>query len=200
MFTTRSRKRLATAWAAALCLLALPALVAGQSMGDAAKKERERRAKLKQAGASAQPISEKDLAASKGRLANDPGESPSPSASARPAEEAGAPAFGTALGTEESVGGAPRAASGAEDYWRRRVAQARGVVAEAQARHDAMQRMVHLGQPAMYDEGGRQVMYSAQQLKQRADEAQAELAEAQKALDDLLEDARRAGALPGWLR
>jgi hypothetical protein len=185
MSTTGSRKRVTTAWAAALFLLALPALVTGQSMGEAAKKERERRAKLEQAGASAQPISEKDLAASKGRTANDPGESPSPSASARPAGEAG---------------GARGAAPGAEDYWRRRVGQARDRVAEAQARHDAMQRMVHLGQPAMYDEGGRQVMYSAQQLKQRADEAQAELAEAQKALDDLLEEARRAGALPGWLR
>jgi hypothetical protein len=43
-------------------------------------------------------------------------------------------------------------------------------------------------------------MYSARQLKQMADRAQAELAEAQKALDDLLEQARRAGALPGWLR
>jgi hypothetical protein len=183
-----------------LCLLALPAFPAGQSMGDTARKERERRAKLKPAEAAAQPISEKDLAATTGRLANDPEETPSPSASASPTGEASGPGFGAGLGTQASDAGGPGASADAETYWRRRVGQARGRVAEAQAKHDAMQRMVHLGQPAMYNEDGRRVMYSAQQLKQMADRAQAEVAEAQKALDDLLEQARRAGALPGWLR
>jgi hypothetical protein len=37
-------------------------------------------------------------------------------------------------------------------------------------------------------------------LKTMADKAQLELESAQKALEDLLEEARRAGALPGWLR
>ena len=60
--------------------------------------------------------------------------------------------------------------------------------------------MIRLGQPAKYDENGRRVIYSIHQMKAMADEAAAEIRQAQEALDDLLDEARRAGALPGWLR
>jgi hypothetical protein len=52
----------------------------------------------------------------------------------------------------------------------------------------------------MRDENGRRVIYSNQQLKAKADQAQAELAAAQGAMESLLDEARRKGALPGWLR
>jgi len=60
--------------------------------------------------------------------------------------------------------------------------------------------MIRIGQPAMYDENGKRVIYSMQRMKSMADEAQAELEAAKQALDALLDEARRAGALPGWLR
>jgi len=37
-------------------------------------------------------------------------------------------------------------------------------------------------------------------MKDKADAAEAELRAAEKALEDLFEDARHAGALPGWPR
>ncbi len=176
----------------AACFLLLPALSFGQSLGEAARKERERRAKLREAGAAAQPITEKDLANSKGALANDPNEAARPDDGSTGTKGSAVAIRGGGVGTERSTD--------AEAYWRRRVAQARARVAEAQAKHDALQRMIRVGQPAMYDANGKRVIYSVYQMKERADAAAAELAETQKALEDLLEEARRAGALPGWLR
>jgi hypothetical protein len=43
-------------------------------------------------------------------------------------------------------------------------------------------------------------MYSIYQLKTMADRAAAELASAQTALENVLEDGRRSGVPPGWLR
>jgi hypothetical protein len=52
----------------------------------------------------------------------------------------------------------------------------------------------------MVDESGRVSILSPQQMKEMADRAEAEVAEAKKALDDLHEEARRARVPPGWLR
>jgi hypothetical protein len=174
---------------AALLFSALPALVLGQSMGDAAKKERERRDKLREAGASGRTVTDEELANNKGSLANDPKAAPAKGSDGENAKgRASPPAARTASD--------PRG----EDYWRRRVAQARGEVERAQRRHDAFQRMIRIGQPGEYDENGRRVIYSIYQMKEMADAATAELAARQKALEDVLEDGRRSGALPGWLR
>ncbi len=50
------------------------------------------------------------------------------------------------------------------------------------------------------DEKGATVIGSVRQLQGLTRRARAELAAAEKALEDLLEQARRAGAQPGWLR
>ncbi len=171
---------------AVILFVALPALVAGQSMGDAARKERERRERIREAGASGRTVTEEELASNKGSLANDPKAAP-----AKVSEGGNTKSRPTARTASDARG---------EEYWRRRVAQARGEVERAQRRHDAFQRMIHLGQPGEYDENGRRVIYSIYQMKEMADAAAAELAARQKALEHLLEDARRSGALPGWLR
>lgn len=176
-------------------LIVLPALAGGQSLEDAAKKERDRRDKLREAGAGARTLTEEDLASNKGSLANDPkaknpkGEDAESSTRANP----------TAASGSRRAGPAAPAKSG-EEYWQGRVAQARSRVAEAQRRNDALQRMIHIGQPAMYDENGRRVIYSIYQMKELADAAAADLAAAQTALENVLEEGRRSGALPGWLR
>jgi hypothetical protein len=170
-------------------LLALPELAAGQSLGETARKERERREKLRQAGDAAPLVTDDELAANKGTLANDPKQA----VPAQPEAQRPATRGGRAVPQERGV-------PNAEAFWRSRASAARRRAEEAQERCDAFQRMIRFGQPGSYDANGRLVIYSQQQMKQMADAADAELASAQAALEQLLEDGRRAGALPGWLR
>ena len=60
--------------------------------------------------------------------------------------------------------------------------------------------MIRFGQPAEYDANGGRVIYSIHSMKEMADAAAAELALAQTALENVFEEGRRSGALPGWLR
>ena len=100
----------------------------------------------------------------------------------------------------EEPDAAPTEAPRGEDYWRGRAGAARARVERAQRRLDALQAMIRFGQPGQVGENGRITIYSAQDMKAMADAAAAELAAAQAELESVLEDGRRAGALPGWLR
>jgi hypothetical protein len=73
-------------------------------------------------------------------------------------------------------------------------------MAAAQRRLEALQLMIRFGQPAAFDENGKRVIYSVHQMKAKADRAAADLEDARKALDDVLEEGRRSGAPPGWFR
>jgi hypothetical protein len=176
-------------WGMLLCLLALPALAGGQSLAEVARKERERREKLRKAGASARKVTEEDLAAPKGELANDPEATPAGKSAARPTSRTRSRASAEAAAREK-----------AETQWRGRAAKARARVEEAQRRYDRLNRWIRLGQPAKYTEDGQRVIYSARQLKKMADKAQADVEAAEQAFEDLREEARRAGVPPGWLR
>jgi hypothetical protein len=178
-------------------LVVVPALAAGQSLGEAARKEQKRRDGLRQKGVHSRPLTEEDLATTKGTVANEPtqGAAASPDGEAAPAND-GAAAPGTSL--LEVMGDA--SSQSGEAYWRGRAARTRARIREAERRHEALQLMIRFGQPAMYDENGKRVMYSVHQLKGKADQAAADLAAARQALEDLLEEGRRAGALPGWFR
>jgi hypothetical protein len=181
-------------YAVLIGLAILPALAGGQSLGEAAKKERDRRDKLRQAGVTTRTLTQEDVAATKGRLANDPNEQPAAN-EGETVKKADRP---VASVIETAPEDAPYGTG--EEYWRGRVASARARVASAQRRHDAIQAFIRLGQPAAYDENGKRVIYSIYQLKAKADAAAAELASAQNALESVLEEGRRSGALPGWLR
>lgn len=87
-----------------------------------------------------------------------------------------------------------------EAYWHGRLEAAKARIAEARYRFDRLQRMIVIGQPMQTDSRGGHVIYSIYQMKEKADAAEAELGAAGKALEDLYTEARRAGALPGWLR
>ena len=181
-------------WCAAACLVALPVFADGQSLGEAARKERERREKMREAGESARPLTEEDLATTKGTLANDP--TAQPATTVAP-QTAGTPSASGLMRPPIPAGPSPETQ---EEYWRRRVGQARARVEQARSRHDALQRMIHIGQGGTYDANGRRVIYSIHQMKTLADAAAAELAAAQAALEGVLEEGRRAGVQPGWLR
>jgi hypothetical protein len=180
-------------WGLGFCLLVLPALALGQSLGDAARKERARREKTEKTDHASPTFTEDDLAATKGQIANDPGTADAA------AEREGEASRRTEAPTP-SVAPEPSTMLRQEAYWRGRARQARGRVATADRRYKALQKMILYGQPLMYDSNGRRVIYSIYAMKERADEAKAELRAAEKALEDLADEARRAGALPEWLR
>jgi hypothetical protein len=184
-----------SSWGTLVCLVVLPSLTVGQSLGDAARKERERRDRVRETGARTRTLTEEDLATTKGALANDPKAQPTKSESGESSQRGGGttPRGPSAVGPEE-------ASSRSEEHWRRRIAEARVRLEEAQRRNDALQRMIRIGQPARYDANGRRVMYSIHQLKQMADVAAAELASAQTARENVLEEGRRSSIPPGWLR
>jgi hypothetical protein len=67
-----------------LCLLAIASLAGGQSLGELARKERERREKLRKAGVSSRTVTEKELAETTGELATDPDAAPAVTPETRP--------------------------------------------------------------------------------------------------------------------
>jgi hypothetical protein len=173
---------------------ALPALVQAQSLADVARKERERRDKLRKAGTPTRVITEEELKAAPGRLASLPTEGePSTASGSRPADEP--PNEGTPPPPNPS-----RRLLNEEQHWRSLVGRARARLRDAEARYRQLDRAIRIGQPEMYDANGLRVIYSQQQMKVMADAAQIHIEAARKDLDDLLDQARRAGALPGWLR
>jgi hypothetical protein len=177
-------------WALTLGLVALSAHVFGQGLGDAARQEREQR---KKTTSRAKVVTEVELAANDGQLANDPGQSdPLPPPEARQTERPPEPEL-------PGVDILPATMS-QEEYWRARAREARHRLAMARRRYEAIDREIRIGQPARYGKDGRRFIYSIHTLKAVADEAEAAVRAAEKALKELHEEGRRAGALPGWLR
>ena len=163
------------AWLAAPLALALAQGSMGQSLGDAAKREKERRAKV--AKTPARSYTDSDLP-SPGRAETgaetsaspSPGSSPTPSVSASPAED-------------ESLVRRQK-----EQEWRSRFAAARAHVREAEAA--AWRTVVEV----VYVNG-----IPMQQRARKFVETD-DLLAARKALEDLEEEFRRTGLPPGWSR
>lgn len=188
-------------WFALVSLLALAQLAGAQSLGDAARKEGERREGLRKAGASARTLTDADLASTKAAAANDTSASEGDSAeNPDEPEPASAQESRPVSRTSSQAGSEAVAPARGEGYWRGRVTEARVRIAAARRRYDSLQRMIAIGQPAQYNKNGQRVIYSIYQMKEIADAAEAELRAAEKALEDLYDEARHAGALPGWLR
>ena len=182
-------------------LILVPALAMGQSLGDAAAKERERRRKLKEAGATSEVVDGDALKANKGSLANDPNAVPAPSkGTAKPSPSPSPVARPTSAvplltGEEPDPGPANREAA-----WRERATLARQRIEAWQKRYDIWSSQ-HLA-PGDYfvDDDGRKLVGSAENLQQITARAKAQLEAARQALADLEESARRQSVPPGWLR
>jgi len=151
--------------------MALGGDLAGQSMEEAARKERERRAKVAKKPAPA--FTDADLAARRGGRPEAPAASPSPSASPSPA----AP-------VEDEYAVRQRQ----ETEWRARFEAARERLrqAEAAAWRTVVETVFVSGIPV--------------QQHVRKFEETPELRAANKALADLEEEFRRTGLPPGWSR
>src|ERR1700730_10205735 len=117
-----NRRGVRSRWGGILvCLLALPALAGGQSLGEVAKKEHDRRDKLRKTGVSTRTFAEEDLATTKGRLANDPREQAATGAGSDDASK-GAGDSTTGGSQEPAPDGVPSDIKSKEDSWRGRVA------------------------------------------------------------------------------
>ena len=189
-------------WVLALGLLLAAGGVSGQSLAEAAKREKERRAKT---GPSGPAFTDEDL--------KQHGEA-AVSTSGDADDSAGKPA-GEAIGGGKSAGGksaTPKARGGAGDeaYWRGRAKARRDALAAAESR------VAQAEAAGENPQGGLRQPLPGDAMKQvprstatggdqpagatNLDAAKAELARARKALEDLEDEARRKGVLPGWLR
>src|SRR5262249_59654531 len=77
------------AWTAAVALCLLPMVSAGQSLGSAAKKEKDRHKKNQEAGVKARTVTDDDLAANRPADAPAPSSSSSSTPASPPAERSG---------------------------------------------------------------------------------------------------------------
>ncbi len=201
---SRAFGRTVTVLSCGLCLATgWPARATAQSLGEAARKAREQR---EASPAKAAPsYTQDDLDAKRDqaeRTGATPEPTPTPSATRTP--EADAPVVvlsSESMGPQEER--PPRVAQSEEQkrarqeaYWRQRLAAAQARVARAEARLAAAARRA---QHALNGCG-----LDARRAHARAEgaveSAQAELDQARQALEDLPDEARQAGALPGWLR
>src|SRR5262245_2068815 len=106
------------AWAL-LLLAVLPGLALGQSLGDAARKEAERRRKKKETGVKAPSYTDEGRPAPETAPSGTPGPAPSPRPDRQPSAEAG-----------------DASNRSKEDYWRGRWADARARRDAAKAKYD----------------------------------------------------------------
>jgi hypothetical protein len=196
-----------------ICLVACSTLaaaslslsVAAQSLAETARKERERREALRDSAEESRTLTERDLAAAKGRVANeDAVREAEADADEEPVERAAPP-------ETQVLAGAPRplvpevdaeaaARRQKELAWRERASRARQRLEDAREAHLYWQRALLLGRGWRTDENGRRVMLSPRSIGQRAQRAEDELHAAEEAWKKLEEDARRASVPPGWLR
>jgi hypothetical protein len=197
--TMSNAKRIGTLTAVVLLALAVAGFT--QSLGELAKKEKERRAKLKAAG---KTITEVDTSKYKGGAVSTaaPPEAPIPPSgeATPPAAETAAPAGAGQKNADEPVDFQGRP----ESYWRQTMADARGLVTTLENERDVLVLRLNDLQTKFYQEADgfkqQQIQREIQKTLYAQDVNKNELAKAQKQLQDLETEARKSGALPGWLK
>ena len=144
---------------------------------------------------------------SKGRLTTSRAIHPTPAHAApkipdSPAHEAAAPAVAAASGPGAATDAAqpPTEAEwrGIAENARKRVADGKAKVAELQATNKKLENDFYSWDDGQYRD--RVIKPAWDHAREQLEEAKAELAAAEKDLNDLPERARKAGALPGWIR
>lgn len=172
-------------------LLLSPALAGAQGLGSAARKEKNRREQVSKPPEPVKQYTQEDL----DRLpsASASSSSPEPTASAGPSGSEDAAAAGARGEVEPSR-------QDDEVYWRGRVAAAQGKIEAARHRHQAAASLTLVPGYELVDEKGIPVARSVEELQARTARAKAEVDAAERELEALLEQARRANVPPGWLR
>jgi hypothetical protein len=186
-----------------ILLIAVPVLTRAQSLGEVAKREQEKQEKKKKSGkppATVKTYTEEDLKKAR--------ESESGAVTVLP-ENGNVGSAPSASDDGESASGEGRAAGGGrrnEAYWRGRATRLREAVEEAdnkvkelEARITALRNDLNptnLQDPNRLQTRDRELREAMDSLDATRREAET----ARKALADLDDEARRAGAMPGWVR
>jgi hypothetical protein len=184
-----------------LLLLAFSLPVSSQSLGNVAKKERERREKNKEAGVSAREITEEEVFSDKaGVPVPDTESAETAEASEARGDESVIPGV-KAVPPDADPDKESRERRRREAEWRSRAATARARIAVGRERLQFLEQL-WLGpyDTSYVDEKGRTIFRNVQHLMQVTQQARDELAAAEKAWKQMQEDARHAGIPPGWLR
>ena len=187
---------------AVLAVLAAP--VWGQSLGDVARKEEERRKTVDKSGKvytngnlRAEPApSLPTAAASPGTGTQDSGSAGQPGTGAKPADEAKP---GEMPASQDQTN-QPKD----EKYWRDRITAARTSLSRSQMFSEALQTRINALSADFVnrDDPAQRAVIEADRVKALAelDRVKTEIQQQQKAISDIEDEARRARVPPGWLR
>ena len=177
---------------AAAVLVLFTGTLSAQSLGEAAAKERQRRERVREKSARApHVITDDELAANTGRVAN---ESSAPPATAPQAITVPSLPTTSPSSPASSVEAERALQSEREAHWRMEAQRRRHALDSAEA---AVQRTARWSDPTYAGADRPSCPIAARSEARRA---RAALASAQKNLESLEDDARRGGALPGWVR
>jgi hypothetical protein len=180
-------------FAVAIVVSVLPLTAGGQSMGEAARKAKELRAKNARSGVKAKSYTQDDVKNAP-PLANDPDQ---PAASPGPPSS---PEIPSSSAAEAPSPDGPTVAGRNEAAWRGRIVEARQRIEAARKDHEYWSGYTMVVGDIFVDEQDRPVITSIEQLQAKTAAAKKAVEAAEKALVNLEEEARKAGVPPGWLR
>jgi hypothetical protein len=195
-------------WLSALVamLIASSGLASAQSLGAAARKEKQRREKNKQEGLTAREYSE-TIFDDEDESADDdeqPSDGSDEATSASTSESS--PARGNRIDIKVAADESETAQETSQDrqrdeaQWRTRFRDARERVAYAREQKTILDGVHHVQGMKLLDDNGNVVVESLDDLRRMVAEATQEVSEAETALAALEEESRRAGIPPGWRR
>jgi hypothetical protein len=198
------RRRFLTAFL--LTLLVPPGY--SQSLGEAAAREKARRSK--QGPSSARVITDEDLKASRppgqaGQQA-DSGSATSSTTTSSTTREGSTSGEGRSSRPSVREGESASSSGGDATVWRERAQAQRGAIAAAEKRiqdsQDRLARLMADREPVALGDPNRlqTIERMKAETRQALERAQLDLADAQKGLQDLEDEARRNNVPPGWLR
>ena len=183
----------------AVALLVASSTVSAQSLGDVARQEAERRKAIKSSG----KVYTNDTLRSDGTTSA----APAPAPAAPPSSQTPAPA--KAAPPPPAPAAAGRGAGPADDpktegYWKKRVTAARDALSRSQTFAEALQTRVNvLAQDFVNRDDPAQRNLVAADRQKALDELERvkkEVAQQEKAIADIQDEARRANVPSGWVR
>ena len=184
--------------AVSFVLLAYPICYSAPQQESVAEAARKARQQKKKQAKPAKVITNDDIASVSGGVSVI-GTAAAPAGEAPPSPEP--------EGTDKKAAGKPGQPEEekGEAYWRKRFAEARGKLRDAQKELDIMQRELNLKEMQYYPDPSKalQEQYNRKEIeayRQKIEAKRKEVEQLRKALSDLEDELRRAGGSPGWAR
>ena len=185
-----------------LVCLSVPLVSAGQSLGNVAKKERERRDRNKKEGVAAREFSEEEVFGEKEEEKAPEGEAGEETESSDgPSDEAVIPGVDQKLDEDgDKFERESRERKRSEADWRSKASNARARIADARKAVQFFEELYLPPNGRYVDVNGNTVIESVDHLQRLMREAKEELAAAELDWKEIQDEARRTGIPPGWIR